>query len=185
MAGNAAGLFPDASGFPTMTDFSFEITAERPDDAAAIDVLHQIAFGPGRFARTAFRLREGIAPIADLCFAARAEGQLVGSVRFTPILAGTLPGLLLGPLAVLPGFNGRGIGKALVRHGLDAAARGREAFVLLVGDLPYYGPLGFERVAVGRLGFPGPVDPLRLLVHLMAPERAGELAGAVRALRPR
>lgn len=168
-----------------MTDFSFEITAERPEDAAAIDALHQIAFGPGRFARTAFRLREGIAPIADLSFAARAEDQLVGSVRFTPIVADTLPGLLLGPLAVLPGFNGRGIGKALVRHGLESVAKGPQAFVLLVGDLPYYGPLGFERVVAGTLGFPGPVDPQRLLVHLLARERAGELTGAVKALRPR
>ena len=47
----------------------------------------------------------------------------------------------------------------------EALARGEGEFVLLVGDEPYYGPLGFARTVPGAIQFPGPVDPNRVLLH--------------------
>ena len=146
-----------------MTALPFVIRHERPGDGAAIERLHGRAFGPGRFARTAYRLREGTDPLADLCLAALAGTDLVGSIRIGPAQAGGAPLLALGPLAVDPNFAGRGIGCALMRAGLYAARAGRHALVVLVGDLSYYGRFGFAPVPAGRLVLPGPVDSARFL----------------------
>ena len=89
---------------------------------------------------------------------------LAGSVRLTPITIGETPALLLGPLTVAPEFKNRGLGKLLLRTAIDASAAAGETAILLVGDAPYYGPFGFQRVAFGSIGMPGPVDPARVLI---------------------
>jgi predicted N-acetyltransferase YhbS len=147
-----------------VTELSLVIRPELPVDADPIERLHERAFGPGRFARTAFRLREGGGHLLDLSFTALVGTLLVGSVRMTPVTAGTVPALMLGPLTVEPAFEGRGIGTALMRRAIDAArAQGGHALVLLVGDLPFYGRFGFRRVPPRQLELPGPVDPDRFL----------------------
>ncbi|MEZ5840283.1 MAG: N-acetyltransferase [Hyphomicrobiales bacterium] len=166
-----------------MTSLSFEIANERPQDAADIETLHEISFGPGRFARTAFRLREGIPFVDALGFVALEEGRMIGSVRFSPISIGDKPALLLGPLAVLPAYKAKGAGKALVRAGMAAAVKRDEVAVLLVGDHPYYGPLGFHQVPFGSITLPGPVDPLRILVAPLKEGVLSSLSGAVEGRR--
>jgi predicted N-acetyltransferase YhbS len=140
------------------------IVSETPDDAVAIERLHERTFGPGRYAKSAYRLREGADHLLDLSFIARIGTLLVGSVRLSPIRIGASQALLLGPLTVEPPFRARGIGSALMSHALDAARRAGHRLVVLVGDEPYYGKSGFKRAPKGRLVMPGPVDPARLLV---------------------
>jgi predicted N-acetyltransferase YhbS len=143
----------------------WKIRAERLEDDAAIEALVNAGFGPGRFAKSAYRLREGVAPEATLSFVAEDEtsGVLLGSVRFWPIAISGHPALLLGPLAVGPGFHGQGIGLGLMKAGLDAArALGHES-VILVGDEPYYARAGFARLKPGQVNLPGPADPDRIL----------------------
>lgn len=142
----------------------------RPEDAAdttAIEDLQANAFGPGRFARTAFRIRENAEPRQDLSFVGLVGSQIAGSIRLSPILIGDTEALLLGPLTVSPDFKNRGLGKALMRTAMDAAELAGDKIVLLVGDAPYYGPFGFQQVPLGRITLPGPVDPARLLVALL------------------
>ena len=146
-----------------MTELSLLIRPEAAADADAIERLHERAFGPGRFARTAYRIREGAAPLRDLSFTALVGTLLVGSVRLTPVQAGAQPGLMLGPLTVDPAFESRGIGRALIERSLEAARERGHELVFLVGDEPYYGRFGFARVPRGQLAMPGPVDPERLL----------------------
>ena len=146
-----------------MTSHDIEIAGETPGDEAAILALHEAAFGPGRFARAAERVRERGPHDAALSFVARRGGALVGSVRLTPIRIGARGGHLLGPLAVEPGSKNAGIGGALIERACGAAFARGSGFVLLVGDAPYYGRHGFE-VVRGPV-MPGPVDPGRLLVR--------------------
>ena len=146
-----------------MTALPLVIRHETPEDAAAIERLHARAFGPGRFARTAYRLREGASALPDLCFTALVGTYLVGSVRIGPVEAGGRPLLALGPLTVDPSFGSRGIGCGLMRAGLDAAKAAGHGLVVLVGDEPYYRRFGFSPVPLGRLALPGPVDPARFL----------------------
>jgi predicted N-acetyltransferase YhbS len=146
-----------------MTDLSLVLAPQTPADQSAIEKLDERAFGPGRFARSAYRLRERVAPDYALSFVARVGTLLVGANRMTRIRCGNEPALLLGPLTVEPAFRSGGIGEALVMKSLEAARRHGHRLVLLVGDMPYYGRMGFKPVPPGRLTFPGPVDPDRLL----------------------
>src|SRR6201995_2402070 len=141
----------------------WQIRLETPGDTAAIEALNADAFGPGRFAKSAHRLREGVRPIAALSFVAIEDGILRGSVRFWPISVGGHEELLLGPLAVQSGQRGRGIGIELMQAGIAAAKQGPWRGILLVGDEPYYAKVGFSRLPPGRVKFPGPVDQHRIL----------------------
>lgn len=165
-----------------MSASPFTYRLEQPDDEPEIEALHSDAFGPGRFARAAFRLREGVAHDPRLSFLAHAGNRLVASVRLTPIDIGGRPALLLGPLVVLADYKGRGAGKTLVRTALNAAREAGHRIVMLVGDEEYYGPLGFSRLARYAITLPGPVDPDRVLVAGLG---AGALEGlAGRATKP-
>ncbi|WP_029059127.1 GNAT family N-acetyltransferase [Stappia stellulata] len=163
---------------------SWLIRTETSDDLPEIETLQAEAFGPGRFARTAFRLREGIAHDPRLSFVGVSGNALAGSVWLTPITIGTAPSLLLGPLTVAPAFKNRGLGRLLVAHVLKTAQALGERSVLLVGDAPYYGPLGFEPVPAGSIALPGPADPARVLIANLCPE-APLPTGAVRGGRAR
>jgi predicted N-acetyltransferase YhbS len=161
--------------------YAVSFRVETPDDAAAIEAIHEETFGPGRFARTAFRLREGVPHDPLLSLVAIHDGDLVGSVRLTPIRIGEAPAMLLGPLAVRPHLKNRGIGKALMRHAMEAARQRGHSVVLLVGDLPYYWPFGFRAVPPGSIVMPGPVDPARLLVAELKPGAVDKARGIARA----
>lgn len=166
-----------------MTSDLFAYRLEEAADAASIEHLHEVTMGPGRFARAAFRLREGVPHDPDLSFVATAEGKVIATVRLTPITIGDRPALLLGPLAVDPAFAGRGAGKNLVRMSLKAARERGHAVVLLVGDEPYYGPLGFTRLAPEAITLPAPADPLRVLVAGLTEDALEGLHGPARSVR--
>jgi predicted N-acetyltransferase YhbS len=136
------------------------IDAETPADAAAVEALVLAAFGPGRFAKTAERLRERAAVVAG--FVARDGPRLVGSVRLWSITIDGAPTLFLGPIAVAAGDRKAGLGADLVRACLTWAAE-QGLGVLLVGDTPWFGRFGFTPAPDVRL--PGPVDPRRVLWH--------------------
>jgi predicted N-acetyltransferase YhbS len=164
-----------------MTDLALTILPETAADALAIERLYERTFGPGRYTRTAFRIRESGAHLLDLSFTARIGTLLVGSVRLTPIRIGDAKALLLGPLTVEPPFRERGIGLALMRRALDEAGAKAHRLVVLVGDEPYYAKAGFKRIPKGQVRMPGPVDPARLLLAELAEGAFAGVSGRIRA----
>ncbi|WP_292030615.1 GNAT family N-acetyltransferase [Brevundimonas sp. UBA2416] len=144
------------------------IEIEAPGDAAAVEALVLAAFGPGRFAKTAERLRERARIAAG--FVARENGQVIGSVRLWAITIDGQPALFLGPIAVSAASRRAGLGADLVQACVDHAG---DAGILLVGDLPWFGRFGFRPAPDARLN--GPVDQRRVLWR-----GDGEAAGAVR-----
>jgi predicted N-acetyltransferase YhbS len=118
-----------------------------------------------------------------LSFVAERDGVMVASVRLTPILIGARPALLLGPLVVEEAHKGQGAGKTLVRISLEAAKAAGHALVLLVGDEPYYGPLGFSRLPPYAVTMPGPADPGRVLVAGLKEGVLDGLSGAAASVR--
>ncbi|WP_315925646.1 N-acetyltransferase [Mesorhizobium sp. SP-1A] len=149
---------------------------ESPAHDPEIDAINEEAFGPGRFARAAYKIREAGPHERALSFVATDNGVVIASVRMTRIAAGAGKALLLGPLAVRPAYKNLGIGRRLVALAMEAAKNTGWPAVVLVGDEPYYGPLGFRKIPYGQLSMPRPVDPDRLLAHEIIP-------GAVSALR--
>ncbi|MDE1148823.1 MAG: N-acetyltransferase [Azospirillaceae bacterium] len=149
------------------------LTTELPAHAGAIEHLLDTAFGPKRKAKTVYRLRRGIAPVADLCMVALdeeapgysvAQPRLVASIRYWPVMAadGTVT-LMLGPIAVADDYRSAGLGGQLIRASLARAEALGYASVLLVGDAPYYSRFGFSREPVLGLKLPGPVELDRFL----------------------
>jgi predicted N-acetyltransferase YhbS len=167
--------------FTAMTELSLTILPETQDDALAIERLHERTFGPGRYAKTAYRLRERMTHRLDLSFTARIGTLLVGSVRLTPVTVGDTKALLLGPVTVEPPFRERGIGHALIERALGEAKAKGHRLVVLVGDEPYYGRCGFRRIPKGQATMPGPVDPARLLVCELS---EGAFEGVCGPIRP-
>jgi predicted N-acetyltransferase YhbS len=163
-----------------MADIALTILPETNEDAAAIDRLNERAFGPGRFAKSAYRLREQVAHRLDVSFTARIGTLLVGSVRLSAIRIGEAKALLLGPLTVEPAFREQGVGQALIERALTEAKAKGHRLVILVGDEPYYGKSGFRPVPPGRALMPGPVDPARLLVAELADGAFEGVSGPVR-----
>ncbi len=149
-----------------MTDAVPAITT-RPandDDMPAIRALSARVFGPGRFVRTAYRVREGTPDVSEFCRVAVTGEGLIGAIRMTEVHVGAQTGaLLLGPLAVDAEFEGQGYARRLIAESVASARAAGRYLVILVGDLPYYGRLGFVRVAAGRIVLPGPADPARIL----------------------
>ena len=153
-----------------------------PGDLASMQALQDRVFGPGRFVRTAYRVREGAPSLSQFCRGAFQGSKLVASLRLTPVRIGSSsPHLLLGPLAVDPDYAGQGFGKALVTEALAAARLANIGAVVLIGDLSYYERLGFNPVPPGQIVFPGPVNPARILAHETTPGALSAARGLVAA----
>ena len=152
-------------------------------DIPAISDLHSTVFGPGRFARSAYRVREeGKEELSRFCRLAELNGRLIAALRLTQVMIGGRPGaVLLGPIAVDPEFAGKGFGRRLISEALDEMRAAGVALVVLVGDEPYYGRLGFKPVAMGQIAFPGPVNPARILACELAAGALADYRGVISA----
>jgi predicted N-acetyltransferase YhbS len=178
-----SGLAVDSYAFDRL------ITVEAPVEREAADALVNRVFGPGRYAKTAERLREGNQPIPNLSFVMHRLGQgdetdrsIIGSVRLWPVKirdAHNVRGEMafLGPIAVDEAHQSLGIGRALIRLALKAAFDSGITAVLLVGTPAYFQSFGFTRAE--GLTLPGPVDYKRLMVLYNPAYRGEALTGAV------
>ena len=160
------------------------LVRETPGMEAAVTRLIDRVFGPGRFAKSSERLREGNTLLADCSFVALRDGQPVGCCRMWPVTVGGEPVAFLGPLAVDPDERSAGLGQALVESAVEAARAAGWRAVLLVGDGPYFGRVGFANTHSAGIVMPGPVDQRR--VRLLPLRQGGDqqLSGLV-AIDPR
>jgi predicted N-acetyltransferase YhbS len=159
----------------------FAIRAERASDVAAREALLDACFGANRQLRTCQRLRDGRAPAEGLALSVVRRGRLVGTVRLWHVSAGGKPALMLGPLAVDPSCRKLGIGAALMKHALAAAAARGHGAVILLGDAAYYERFGFTTAKTAKLSLPGPFERERLLGREL---RDGALDGACGLIVP-
>lgn len=142
--------------------------------SADVEALLDRAFGADRHHRTAYRIRAGIEPIAELSFAAtQPDGSLAASIQCWPVelrhTGGAIPMIMVGPVAVDPRWQQSGLGKELMRRMLEVADTGGIAgtdALMLIGDREYYERFfGFSPVDTSGWSLPGPVDPNRLLAR--------------------
>ena len=168
-----------------MSPTRIPIRSERPQDGPQIEDLLDHAFGADRHARPSYRLREGIPPLCALCFAAEAEGRIVGAIRHWPVRIGEArPALLLGPIAVDPAFERQGIGTRLVQTGLAAARAAGHETVVAVGTPAYLGRFGFTAAGGYGIALPGLDEPGRLLALALVPGALEGAGGAVARVSP-
>jgi predicted N-acetyltransferase YhbS len=144
---------------------AFTLRPEQPQDSAEVEALLDRAFGPGRFVKSSERVREFAAFAPELSLCAWEAGRLLGVVRMWRVRVGDQPVVFLGPLAVDRDQRKAGLGGLLVARACHAAEAAGERVVLLVGDPPYFGRLGFSAEGTAGVRMPGPVDQGRVLAR--------------------
>lgn len=148
------------------------ITPELPSDRAAVEALVLAAFGPGRYAKTAERIREHARMTLGLV--ARDGDRIVGSVHLWAVKVGEVSAVFLGPITVDATCRKGGLGGDLVAACIEAARQEAVGGVLLVGDPPYFERFGFLPAPDAIL--PGPVDRRRVMwLPITAPVPTGRV----------
>lgn len=156
----------------------YELTTETPQDWHEVEALFDLCFAPGREALSSYRLRDGVAPVAELNRVARdPDGILAGAIRYWPVRVGGKRALLLGPVAVHPTRQGEGLAASLIRDTLALAVQIGWTRVMLVGDAPYYSKFGFSQLS--GVDMPPPTNPERVLGQSLTVDGWRGVAGAV------
>jgi predicted N-acetyltransferase YhbS len=142
------------------------ILPENAEHNACIEALYDESFGPGRFAKTASRLREGNQQLLEHSFVCSVEGRIVGAVRLWPVKIGDkVEGVFVGPVAVAASHQGQQIGLILTEACLSSAKDADWKLAVLIGDADYFGRIGFQEVSSTDLIPPGYVPKGRLLAR--------------------
>lgn len=156
------------------------IVPQRPADAPIIEQLLDAAFEPERRLRPAYSLRGNAAPLDELSFIARADGRLVGTIQFWPVMIGRAsPALLLGPLAVAEGYRRRGVAATLIGHGLAKARDRGHGIVVAIGEAPVFARFGFVPALDQCLTMPVPVEPARFMACALTPGGSDGVGGVL------
>ncbi|HUA54901.1 MAG TPA: N-acetyltransferase [Candidatus Sulfotelmatobacter sp.] len=163
-----------------MTHPDFWIDRAKPADEPAVEDLLDAAFGADRQAKLSYRYRDKVEPVPELKLVARTAAELVGTVRCWPIAIGSAfaPALLLGPLAVAPAHQGRGIARALMRRVLDLATDAGHNLVLLVGDPAFYRAFGFVPATPHGISMPNEI-PARVQIKELVPHALDGVTGTI------
>ncbi len=136
----------------TRSDFPFQVRPENPDDIQPIRQVLEMAFERPEEADLVEALRRR--GMVTLSLVALQEGRVIGNIIFSPVSiespAGKFPALGLGPLAVIPSCQKRGVGGALIQAGVETCRIAGHPAVVLVGHPGYYRRFGF--VAAAALG---------------------------------
>lgn len=177
----------DSEGKSLVISGELSIRSQDREDFPAVERLLDTTFGVKRKKRPSYRFRNSVPPHLPLCLSGEDErGAVLASLQFWKVILGQgRRALLLGPLVVGPSLQGKGIGKELLRRGLQKAKEDGHALCFLVGEPSYYGAFGF--VAAEPLGYAMtvPVESRKFLVcDLQAAGWVHLPTGALRPLEP-
>lgn len=144
-----------------------DIRKKIQSDNDTIENLLNKTFGPGRYARSVYRLRENKPYLDDYSYVYSLNGKILASISFyETLINNSYNGLLLGPLAVEPIQVGKGYGKKLVKYSLDKISINSQIyFIIVVGEYDYYKEFGFNKLD-NHFVFYGPVNKNRVLIKI-------------------
>jgi len=141
------------------------IRLEEPGDRATLRAINLAAFGEPDEAKLVEALHEHGAVLVSLV--AEVDSRTVGHILFSRMWidapSGTVAAVALGPMAVLPGHQRRGIGGRLIARGLDLLRERGERIVIVLGHPEYYSRFGFSAEKARGLDHPFPPEALMAL----------------------
>lgn len=131
------------------------------------------------------RLRKSSAFLPELSLVAELVGEkIVGHIMFSLLTIETddeqIPVLGLAPVAVLPEHQNRGIGSALIEHGLKECKKLGFKIVVLVGHPNYYPRFGFVPAGSKGLKAPFEVPDEAFMVLELSPGALANIKGTVK-----
>jgi putative acetyltransferase len=118
------------------------IREERGSDRSAIREVNTRAFAQAQEANIVEAVRANGAALLSLV--ATLGGQIAGHIMYSPASVGSITGAALGPMAVLPELQRKGIGGRLVAAGIRTLRERGCPFIVVVGHPDYYPRFGFE-----------------------------------------
>jgi len=157
------------------------IAEEQSEDIEAIHNVNVAAFMGGGEAEVVDALREACDEFISLV--AKVNGKVVGHILFTPVRIiqkddWSVMGMGLAPLAVLPEYQGEGIGSWLCKQGLKRIEASRHPFVIVLGDPGYYSRFGFDRASKYGIAssFEGVPDEVFMII-IFDPKAMADVSG--------
>ena len=158
-----------------------EIRDEQPGGTEAVRDVNRQAFGQDLEGRIVDALRANGA--ATLSLVALDGDDVVGHIMFSPLLVGSVAGAGLGPMAVVPSHQRRGIGSLLVRAGLERLRATGCPFVVVIGHPTFYPRFGFQPAAQFGLTSEWDVSSDAFMVNILDAAVSGKLRGVAQYRR--
>jgi putative acetyltransferase len=159
-------------------DLTPTIRDEEADDAAAVRLLHRRAFGLDLEANLVEALHANGA--VTLALVATVEARVVGHILFSPIRVGDVIGAALGPMAVAPDHQRRGIGGQLVMEGITRLRRAAVPYVIVLGHTAFYPRFGFRPASTYGITCEWPVPDEVFMALVLDPTRVTGATGLAR-----
>jgi len=144
----------------------------------AIREVNRRAFGQEQEGAIVDALRANGA--AQLSLVASLDGRIVGHILYSPVQVGDVVGAGLGPMAVLPDYQRRGIGSRLVEAGIQRLEEQGCPFVVVVGHPAFYPRFGFEPASRRGIACEWSVPDDVFMVRVLDAGRMGGSSGVVR-----
>ena len=160
-----------------MSDVAIAVRDEQPEDLAAIRAVNDAAFDQPLEGRIVDALRAHGA--VRLSLVAEVEGHVVGHILFSPVTSAGAEGLGLGPMAVTPGQQRRGVGGALIEAALARLRAAGFPFVVVLGHHEYYTRFGFVPASRYGLRCEWDVPDEAFMVHVIDPAATAAAAGLI------
>lgn len=154
------------------------IREERPADVDAVRAVNERAFGRAVEGSIVDALRANGGVLLSLV--AAIDDRVVGHALFSPVQIGDLTGAGLGPMAVIPEHQRRGVGGRLIEEGLRRLRESGCPFVVVLGHPDYYPRFGFTPARAYGITCQWDVPDPVFMITVLNPNRMAGVAGPAR-----
>lgn len=171
----------------------FQIRQEQESDQQAVYKLVELAFrnmeeSDHREHLLVERLRKSETFIPELSLVAEANGEIIGYILLTEVeivsADKVVTSLALAPVAVLPDYQGEGIGGALIREAHKRAAELGYGSAVLLGHKDYYPKFGYKKAIDFGIEFPFDVPHDYCMAIELLPDALEDVCGVVKYSKP-
>jgi putative acetyltransferase len=159
------------------------IRKEEKKDLKEIYEINRLSFGQENESKLIDKIRAGSNFIPDLSLVAVSGNRIVGHILFSKIKiigSSVFETLALGPMAVIPAFQKKGIGSKLIKKGMIRAKELGFTSIIVVGHKEYYPRFGFERASKWGIKCPFEVPDEAFMAVELTEKALEDKAGTIR-----